>query len=265
MIFYFTGTGNSLFFAQNLAIILGEKLVPIPGEMSHGIPEGGYELSDNETLGFVFPVYAWGPPGMVLDFISRLVITGSKPFVFSLCTCGDEEGHTTQVLKKALLHRSITLDSAFSVQMPNNYIIGYDVDSPEIMRSKLKNADEQLVSISKIISERQKGVFMLREGSFPALKSAVINPLFNRFAMSPAKFYATDDCTGCGLCERICPAGTITIQGKPVWGKACTQCLGCLNRCPTNAIQYGRATVSKGRYIHPVLKKGGRNAGSFRE
>jgi len=265
MIFYFTGTGNSLFFAQNLAVTLGEKLMSIPGEMIHGIPAGGYELSDNETLGFVFPVYAWGPPRMVLDFISKLNITGSKSYVFSLCTCGDEEGHTTKVLEKALLCRGLLLDSAFSVRMPNNYIIGYDVDSPEIERSKLRNADEQLASISKIIAERQRGVYQLVQGSFPSLKSAVINPLFNRFAMSPAKFYATDDCTGCGLCERICPAGTITVQGKPVWGKSCTQCLGCLNRCPTHAIQYGSTTVSKGRYVNPVLKNSGRNAVSFRE
>jgi len=69
--------------------------------------------------------------------------------------------------------------------------------------------------------------------------------------------YATDDCTGCGLCGRICTAVSIKVGNKPVWGKACTQCLGCLSRCPVSAIQYGRGTIAKGRYVHPILKKGG--------
>ena len=148
MIFYFTGTGNSLFFAKKLAEKLGENLLSIPEEMKHGLPEDGYPVMENETLGFVFPVYAWGPPKMVLEFISKLKMTGSKPFVFSLCTCGDEEGRTTDVLKKALLRRGFSLDSAFSVPMPNNYIIGYDVDSPDLVDAKYKNAEEQFVLIS---------------------------------------------------------------------------------------------------------------------
>lgn len=254
MIFYFTGTGNSLFFAKNLAVSLGEKLVSIPAEIKRGI-KAGYALSENETLGFVFPVYAWGPPKMVLDFISELTVSGARSYVFSLCTCGDEEGHTTGVIQKALSRRGLTLDSAFAVQMPNNYIIGYDVDSSDVEDAKLRNADEQLISITDTIVSRQRGVFRTLPGSQPFFKTTIINPLFNRFAMSTSKFFATDACTGCGLCERICPAATIKVNEKPVWGKACTQCLGCLNRCPEGAIQYGRGTCNKGRYVHSVLKK----------
>lgn len=254
MIFYFTGTGNSLFFAKNLAEKLGENLVSIPEVMKRGIPENGYLFPENETLGFIFPVYAWGPPKMVLDFISGLTVKGSAPYVFSLCTCGDEEGRTTDVLRKALHGRGLSLDSAFSVQMPNNYIIGYDVDSPDLVNAKFKNAEEKVVSIFEILSARQKQVFHLRPGKLPALKTAVVNPLFNRFAMSTGKFYATDACIRCGLCERICPVSSITVKEKPIWGKSCTQCLGCLNRCPVKAIQYGPGTLTKGRYIHPVLK-----------
>ena len=255
MIFYFSGTGNSLFFAQNLAVALGEKLLSIPAELKCGIPVGGYEISENETLGFVFPVYAWGPPKMVRDFISELTVTGAVPYVFSVCTCGDEEGKTTEVIKKALSRRSLTLSSSFAVRMPNNYIIGYDVDSPDVESTKLRNADEQLISITDTVVRRHRGVFRTLPGSQPSFKTAIINPLFNRFAMSTSRFYATDACTGCGLCERICPAATIKVSGKPVWGKSCTQCLGCLNRCPVGAIQYGPGTQNKGRYVHPVLKK----------
>ncbi|NLO40089.1 MAG: 4Fe-4S binding protein [Ruminiclostridium sp.] len=42
-------------------------------------------------------------------------------------------------------------------------------------------------------------------------------------------------------------------EQRPTWGKHCTQCLACINRCPVQAIQFTKATVSKGRYVHPDL------------
>ncbi len=256
MIFYFTGTGNSLFFAQGIADALGEKLLSIPSEMRSSHAGDEYTLTENETLGFVYPVYAWGPPKIVLDFISSLKVNGAKPYVFSVCTCGEQEGHTSKILRKSLAHRGLSLDCAFTARMPNNYIVGYDVDSEQVVKDKLRNAENQLVSILDTISKRKTGKTDLIQGTFPALKSAVVNPLFNQFAISTGKFYATDACTSCGLCERICPVGTIKIDGKPTWGKTCTQCLGCLNRCPVHAIQYGKGTENRGRYVHPILRRG---------
>ena len=60
---------------------------------------------------------------------------------------------------------------------------------------------------------------------------------------------ADRSCTGCGLCARDCPAGTIRLEsGRPVWGDHCYQCLRCLHACPRQAIQYGKGTEKKGRY-----------------
>jgi NAD-dependent dihydropyrimidine dehydrogenase PreA subunit len=44
-------------------------------------------------------------------------------------------------------------------------------------------------------------------------------------------------------------------DGRPVWGKDCTQCLACINRCPVHAIQYGKGTAQRGRYYHPDLNR----------
>ena len=54
MIFYFTGTGNSLYAAQKLADD-GEKIVSIVDALRSKTFH--YTLKDNEPLGFVFPVY----------------------------------------------------------------------------------------------------------------------------------------------------------------------------------------------------------------
>jgi ferredoxin len=254
MIFYFSGTGNSLYAAKNIAGTQGEPLLSIAKEFDKEDNLFEYKFNKNELLSFVFPVYAWAPPKIVLDFINRMKITGEKPYVFSLCTCGEEEGNTTHILQKSLAGKGLSLDSAFSMEMPNNYIIGFDVDPKEVEIKKLKNAELTMQEVNNIIKKRQKGIFRIIPGKFPTLKSAIINPFFNRFALSTKMFYATDECTRCGICEKVCPLHTIKIEEKPVWSKACTQCLACINSCPVQAIQCGKGTARKGRYLHPELK-----------
>ena len=253
MIFYFTGTGNSLYAAKTVAEAQGDRVISIAQEMDKKQEAYHYELGENETLGFAFPVYAWAPPKIVLDFIKKLDITGVT-YVFSLCTCGDEEGNTSSILRKRLKKRGISLDSAFTLKMPNNYIVGFDVDAREVEKEKLDVAELLLKDINRVIGERQKNVNLTIPGKLPALKSTVVNPLFNRFATNTSKFYADDNCTSCGLCEKICPIHTITVTDRPAWGKSCTQCLACINRCPVQAIQYGKGTAKKGRYQHPILE-----------
>jgi len=71
MIFYFSGTGNTRWAAQQLAEATGERLLFIPEQMKGNCH---YELEENERLGFCFPTHGWMPPKIVLNFISRLEI-----------------------------------------------------------------------------------------------------------------------------------------------------------------------------------------------
>lgn len=252
MIFYFSGTGNSLQVAKSIGDYNGEKLIAIAREMNSRDTSFEYTLEEKETIGFVFPVYAWGPPKMVLQFIERLNFINFKDnYVFSVATCGDNIGNTMKVLNKSLNKRNIELHSGFSIRMPNNYIVMGDVDPKEIENEKLKKAGESLKRINVIINEKRRGVFEVEKGSMPGVLTSVINPLFNKNAMDTRKFYATDKCTSCGICERVCNSNTIKVKGKPEWGKNCTQCLACIHNCPVRAIQYGKGTEKKGRYKNP--------------
>lgn len=255
MIFYFSGTGNSLYAAQYIAKHLNQRLISIVGEFDKKKPFFEYTMQEDGLLGFVFPVYAWGPPRIVLDFLTRLKVSGSKPYVFSLSTCGDEEGYTTRIMQKALNKNGLHLDSAFSLIMPNNYIVGFDVDPKDLEQEKLRKAEQKLQTISSVLKERRKGVFDIIPGKLSGLKTSIVNPLFNHFARNTKSFYATDQCTKCGLCESVCPLHTITVQDKPIWGRDCTQCLACIHHCPVQAIQYGKGTIRKGRYVNPYVNE----------
>lgn len=255
MIFYFSGTGNSLDVAKQMAEHCDDSIISIAEEMKKGKVIYEYSLDEGEAVGFVYPVYAWGPPLMVTDFIDKLIIPNAKKhYFYSIATCGENIGNTMDVLKKGLIKNNLHLDSGFSVVMPNTYILMWDVDSEEEMERRLENARKQVRSISKIIQNREPRVFQVKKGPVPFIFTGIINPLFNKYAMDTTKFYAQDTCTSCGLCEEICPVENIKVDGKPVWGSDCTQCLACIHRCPERAIQYGKKTKARGRYINPGLR-----------
>lgn len=254
MIFYFSGTGNSLQVAKNIAEYNNDKIISIASLMNNGDVKCEYTLTDNETIGFVYPIYAWAPPKIVFDFITKLKFNNYKNnYTFSVATCGANIGNAMKVLSNVLKDNKLKLDSGFSVIMPNNYIIMGNVDSKEVENKKLLEAEKTLKNINKIIEERRKDIFEIEKGHLPGILTAIVNPLFNKNAINTKKFYANDKCTSCGLCESLCTCKSIKVKGKPQWGEKCTQCLACIHFCPVKAIQYGKGTENKGRYKNPNI------------
>lgn len=254
MIFCFSGTGNSRHVALEISRYLNDKLISIPDEINNKDGLISYNMDDESYLGFVYPVHAWGPPKIVLDFIDRLEIKGSPPYVFSVSTCGEEEGKTTQILKNYLEKKSLNLSSAFTIVMPNNYILSYDIEPDEDINKLLVASEEKIKEICQIIENKETNIYDLIPGSLSFPKSKIVNTFFKKYALDNKKFFADDKCNSCGLCEDICPVHSIKVNGKPTWQGDCTMCLACINRCPTQAIQYGKKTTSRGRYFHPDLK-----------
>lgn len=235
MIFYFSGTGNSQWVAEQIAACTGDSTCDI---MTQKEPPA---LQKETQIGLVFPVYAWGAPEPMVRFVKTLEKTDA--FSFGVCTCGSEAGYA---MKK--LSALFPLRSSYSLVMPNNYIIGAEVDDEQAVRQKLHKARQEIQVISREILDR-KPVYRVQEGAMAGLKSSLVNWGFQRFARSTKHFHTIDQCNGCGQCARECPAGTISMENeRPVWGKACFQCLRCINACPQRAIEYGNATASRGRY-----------------
>lgn len=252
MVFYFSGTGNSKWIANQLSKELQEELVFIPEALNGA--NCNFSLKEGEKIGFVFPIYSWAPPKIVLRFISQLMIEGyQNQYLYFICSCGDDTGLVRQVFEEALRAKGWRCDAGFSVTMPNSYVLlpGFDVDDKVLEGKKLSEAVSALDGIISRVRRGEKA-FVCNEGSFPFMKTRIINPLFNRFQMSPRKFYAADSCIGCKLCVKSCPVGNVSFgAGKPIWGMECTSCLACYHVCPQQAVQYGKRTRDKGQYFNP--------------
>lgn len=256
MIFYFSGTGNSKWIAKMLSEKQEELLLNIADEPA-GSETLCYTLRDHEKVGFVFPVYSWGPPAIVLNFIKRISFSNyNGQYLFFVCSCGDDIGLTRNVLEKAFENKPWKWDSGFSVIMPNNYVLmtGFNTDPRGVEKKKLADAKVSVNRIIEITGESRRGVFLCKEGRFPYLKTKIINPLFNKYAVSDKAFWVADNCISCGKCEKVCPMHNITMDGIPVWNGNCVSCLACYHICPRNAVQYGRKTKGKGQYFNPDIK-----------
>ena len=257
MIFYFSGCGNSRHVAETLAAGLNDNLVFIPEAAREGHYD--YTLSEGESLGFVFPIYAWGPPKLVMDFVEKMTVkvgpstgSGTLPYIYFACTCGDECGLVEKVMRKALDKKGWSLSACFSVQMPETYIgmPGFKLDSEENVKRKYANADTTLKrNIPRLHTKEQFSE--MTKGGAAWLKTHMINPGFNRMATNDKKYLSTDQCLHCGKCIEVCPLKNITLEkGRPKWNGNCTMCMSCYHHCPVNAIQYGKATVGKGQYYY---------------
>ena len=254
MIFYFSGTGNTRYVALSLARKLGTTALMITDAMAHG--DESYALSSGESVGMVFPTHCWGPPPIFLRFMERLKIAGvnADTYCYMVTTCGDDTGMTVELWRKSL-PAGLTGKAAFSVQMPNTYIVlpGFDVDNKLLERFKIVRSKRRIEEIAAHIMAREEIVDVVR-GSWPRLKSGIVRSWFLKHAMSDRPFTVDSRlCTACGLCVGACPVHNLTADehGCPVWHGNCTMCLSCIHRCPARAIEYGRRTRKKGRYHFP--------------
>ena len=243
LIYWFSGTGNSLYAAKRLSDGLGKiPLYPMRADAPRG-PVGG----NGERVGFVFPSYYGNLPRMVRAFVEKLEILPGT-YLFALVTMGGVGQGSVSALNEALNKKNLRLDYGRGILMPANYVINYNPADPHKSAARLERIGARIGRMASEIAAGKRSVTKLRLTS---------NDLYQDIAALDAGFFAENSCTGCGQCAKICPAANIAIQdGKPKWLGHCERCCACISWCPAQAIQYGARTKGRRRYRNPKIEAG---------
>lgn len=252
IVYYFSGTGNSLAVAKGISRDIGEcELVPI-GSTTATL---GVIVPAADRVGIVSPVYFVGLPSIVAEFSGRLDLSGVR-YVFGVMTMGGSGGGSAlrqldTILKEGPGTRG--LDSGFSVRMPGNYLLMYNSPEEQKRETMLKDAERCIKEIAEVVGEEAK-----REIPWSPLLSLVHRIMYPRFIAgvheADRSFSVDDRCTSCGTCAEVCPVANIRMEGgRPTWLHHCEQCLACIHLCPTEAIQSGKKTEGRTRYRHPSI------------
>lgn len=89
MVFYFTGTGNSLYIAKQIEA----SPLSIPQEIQKEKPE-----FSAESIGIVAPVYGHELPAMVKDFLKKAVF--HTDYFYLILTYGNRHGGAAELAQK---------------------------------------------------------------------------------------------------------------------------------------------------------------------
>jgi ferredoxin len=107
--------------------------------------------------------------------------------------------------------------------------------------------------ISAILSGSQRftGWFVSLPGIF-LLPISMAYLLIGRFFLAKL-FFASNRCTGCGLCAEYCPNGAIEMRGsgkdaRPYWTFRCESCMRCMGYCPVRAVEASHL-LAAGTYL----------------
>ena len=243
-IFYFSGTGNSLYVARRIADKLGDCSLHSIATFHSDEQIGG----ENERIGFVFPSYFGNLPRIVRKFIDGLDINPDT-WVFGVITMGAPWGlgnGSAVALEKALAQKGLTLRYCNGLTMPRNYVMKYD---PLPIESGIKHNLNAEKRIKKFADEIKSGKSAIHKSFLTA------DNLYENIESLDNGFFVESHCNGCGQCEKICPVKNIElVNSRPEWQHHCEHCVACISWCPQQAIQYGDKTKTRKRYHNPQVK-----------
>jgi ferredoxin len=235
-VFCFSSTGNSLYAAKKIAERIGGRVLPMRGV---GATASAPAVC-GDVIGFVFPAYFWGLPRMVKRFIKGLQIENEDAYIFAVVTYGGGTPGLLGVTRNLLKQKGVALTYGAYLKMVDNYIAMYKPKDSEALRKKI---DNELGKITDAIVRKE------RRRIPPA---TILNRIMYKYLPgedSDQFFSVSDECTGCTICQSVCPAENIAlVSSRPEFRHKCENCMGCLQNCPVHAIEWKEKTVGKERF-----------------
>jgi len=276
-IYYFSGTGNSLFVAKEMARKLNGRLLSVAAAV-----RGGRIRPQAESVGIVFPCYLaqlYGIPLIVEKFVQQLEGLDSK-YVFAVCTCGGytavDSLPTLKRLQKLFKSCGSRLSAGFSIRLPMNNL-NYFFFQTRNHEKMFQVSEKRIEEICKLVKAGKRNPHDSIEALFNLVMSPIYKLMSNLYVMdlrrrageskdgnksfreliplTDRSISVKETCTGCATCAKVCPVENITmVDNRPVWQNRCEMCMACVAWCPTGAIKHWN--IREGlKYHHPQINQ----------
>jgi len=210
---------------------------------------------DFDALVIGMPVYAYKPPGSVIEFIKGLSGKGRPAFIF--ITKGLISGDAGRISALKLKERGFVVKGVRDILMADSLFILLAKEGSLLHKIMLipnrgieKRVKKLACYVEKSLIEGNESI--PKKKIYVPFTSVIASVFWKKGKKWQTEFFADERCNLCGACVGLCPTGNILIKDNEIlWGQDCDFCLRCLHRCPEEAIQIGNYTQKSVRYRGP--------------
>ena len=240
VILYFTGTGNCLHVAREIAAAdtgADTQLLSIPQLMKQRRTE-----IEADEIGLVYPIYGHMPPNMVRRFINSTKLKAQ--YKFAILTYGNRKCNAVEIWDGIARRAGNAFDYITTLIMVDNWLPNFDMN--EQMKID-KRIPENLSRIARDIIRRRRWHEPVTEEERSNHQGFIdytgIDPEVGFLVRSERYFTVTAACIDCAVCTDVCPRGnySLTSQGVKMHGD-CEFCFACIQNCPQKAIRFATDT-----------------------
>ncbi len=247
LIFYFTGTGNCLYVARQLADD-NTKLLSIPQLMKQ--KDFNFEADE---IGLVYPIYGHIPPYMVRQFLKKARLKAG--YTFAVLTFGARKCNAVEILDSITRKAGYRFNYISTLIMVDNWLPNFDMNEQMKMD---KHIPENLAAIRDDISNHKHWMQPVtqeeRDMHAGFMAYTGLDPEVGFLKKSEKYFAITDRCIGCGICTDVCPRGNYSLTSNGVKTNGdCEFCFACIQNCPQKAIKFAKVEDD------PLLVNGEKN------
>lgn len=247
VIYYFSGTGNSMRAASRIAAALTDTEI-----VSMRCDPAGVSAAEAEVIGFVFPTYHWMMPEAAIRFVKGLRVNPGA-FIFAVSTPGFINGHSFEVLDAILKEKGASLSYGKILYSVANLVVVYPpMPSP---KRRVPKAEKKLAVICTEIAGRKTcrypRAFFLTRALYPHVMPKYRNILHD----SDRGYVISDRCVSCGTCAKVCPCRNIVMEnGRPTFRHQCNLCMACVTYCPAGAFNYVVSPEMREKYPYLFIR-----------
>lgn len=266
-VYYLTGTGNS--YRVACWMIEAAEQYGIEGKVVavEAMKPQAEIHTGSRLIGVVFPVHGFTAPWHVIRFVLSLprqnevhavvAVTRGASKVGGSPVFPGMEGTAGYLIALILALKGYAVHGVTGIDMPSNWMSLHSSLSPANIESVLHKGKEQTAKFtSRILSGKYffNSLVCLLLGLI-LLPISILYLALGRFWLSKL-FFASTDCTGCGICVRNCPIGAVVIRGgkkpRPYWTFSCESCMRCMGYCPEKAVEVSHSLGAVFYYLTTV-------------
>lgn len=255
--FFMTGTGNSYKVATWFLEAVGKIKTDLYQIKEMRID---FAIGTSDLLVFSYPTHGFTAPWLMIKHVFRLppgngvhavvLPTRAGTRVLGLSLPG-MEGTAGYLIAALLWLRGYRIKGISAIDMPSNWTAvhwGLSHSNVEVIaakgKAKVKHLAEKITAGHSFYNGFIPLIIGLLLARISFMYLIIAQLVLSKF------FFASNRCTGCGLCQRICPKQAVNlVANKPYWSYSCDSCMACMNYCPQQAIQVSPFSVFVFSYI----------------